>query len=195
MSRADDGREITRILRQVSAGRPEAHHDLITLVRDELRAIAVRRSAALPAADMLQPTALVHEAYLRLFDRDQPPTFENRAHFFTAAATVMRDLLVEHARAARRLKRGGGRRRVELPDAPAGAGSATDVLDLNESLNALERVHPREAEVVKLRFFAGLEHAEAAAILRVSEATVRRDWTFARAWLRDHLGRGDATES
>lgn len=195
MAQADDQREITRILRAVSAGHPGAHHDLIAMVREELRAIAVRRSAALPAAEMLQPTALVHEAYVRLFDRDQPPTFENRAHFFTAVATVMRDLLVEHARAKRRLKRGGGRRRVELPDAPAGDETATEILDLHESLLALEREHPREAEVVKLRFFAGLEHAEVAAILKVSEATVRRAWAFARAWLRDHFCRGDARDS
>ncbi len=191
MAGTEDGREITSALRAIAEGRLDAHEELMRLVYAELRSIAAHQCLTQPKSHTLQPTALLHEAFLRMFGTDAPPSFENRAHFFWAAARAMRDLLVENARARARLKRGGGVGRVELtPDLPAVGPPEVDLLALDEALDALEAVAPREARVVVLRYFGGLEHAEVAQALGVAESTVRRDWAFAKAWLHRHLSDG-----
>jgi RNA polymerase sigma factor (TIGR02999 family) len=148
--------------------------------------------AKTPPGNTLQPTALVHEAYLRLVGKDDPKLGKSRAHFFAAAAQAMRDILVEQARRKSRQKRGGDRKRVDidgvdLADVPL-ESPAEDILALNEALHRLEQDEPRLAEVVKLRFFAGLTTKETAAALGVSVPTVERDWRFARTLLYTHLG-------
>ncbi len=184
--------EITKLLEAIRDGRPNAADELMSLVYAELRFMAERQYQQRPAAGTLQPTALVHEAYLRLFGRDSPPSFENRSHFFYAAARAMRDLMVEKARARARLKRGGHLARMELdPETLAADAQSDEVLSIHEALGALPAVDARAAKVVELRFFGGLEHEEIAQVLGVAESTVRRDWTFARAWLRQRLGDGD----
>jgi RNA polymerase sigma factor (TIGR02999 family) len=147
-----------------------------------LAAIKIGREAP---GQTLQATALVHEAYLRLVDGEQDRQWNSRGHFFTAAAEAMRRILVERARHKRSRKAGGGRRRQELPDIElAVAGPRLDVLALHEALTKLEQQDPRRAELVKLRFFAGLTIAEAARVLGVSESTADNDWAYARSWLR-----------
>lgn len=191
-----DGREITSALRAIAEGRIDAHEELMRLVYAELRSIAAHQCDNHPRSHTLQPTALLHEAFLRIFGTDAPPSFENRAHFFWAAARAMRDLLVESVRARGRLKRGGGAGHVGLtPDLPAADSPDVDLLALDEALNALQAVAPREARVVVLRYFGGLEHAEVAQVLGVAESTVRRDWAFAKAWLHRHLAAGGASPS
>jgi RNA polymerase sigma factor (TIGR02999 family) len=166
---------------------------VLPLVYDELRKLAAARLAAESSGHTLQATALVHEAYLRLVSPDQPQTVEwnSRGHFFAAAAEAMRRILVENARRKRRAKHGGGRRRVDLDDVPAvPCDRADDLLALDEALDSLAREDPAKAELVKLRYFAGLTLEEAAACQRVSLATAKRRWTVARAWLYDALSEG-----
>jgi RNA polymerase sigma factor (TIGR02999 family) len=175
--------EVTRILSQIEPGDPHAAAKLFPLVYDELRKLAARHMANEAHGHTLDATALVHEAYLRLVG-DQH--FENRGHFFAAAAEAMRRVLVDRARDRKRLKRGGpARRREDLdldtlarPDAPP-----DDLLDLDAALARLEQHDPRAAALVKLRLFAGLKLDEAAAALAVVRRTANRDWAFARAWL------------
>jgi RNA polymerase sigma factor (TIGR02999 family) len=143
--------------------------------------------AGVPASDTLQPTALVHEAYLRLLGRDGP-AWASRAHFFNAAARAMRDIIVEQARRHASLKRGGGRRRVTLDEAALCPSSqADDLLALHEALEQLEVSDPTSGRVVMLRYFAGLSVADTARAMDVSPATVDRYWRFARAWLRRRM--------
>lgn len=181
---------VTDLLIAWSDGRREALHDLMPLVYDDLRRVAAgyMRHEALDHA--LQPTALVHEAYVRLIDQRQVK-WRNRAHFFGVAAGMMRRILVDHARRRRAEKRGGGRERVTLEgDEVASAGlKEIDVLSLHESLERLAAFDAQQERIVELRYFGGLTIDEAAEVIGISPATVVREWTIAKAWLRADLSR------
>lgn len=182
--------EVTLLLSAASAGDTQAMQRLLGAVYDELRAIAQQRMGGERRFHTLQATALVHEAYLRLFGKEGA-AFENRAHFFHAAADAMRKVLIDHARARNAQKRGGGRAALQVADAAEfiDAPDMGGFLALDDAISRLEGVDPEAASVVRLRFFAGLSEAGIAAALGLSERTVRRDWAFARAWLRDTLER------
>jgi RNA polymerase sigma factor (TIGR02999 family) len=169
-------------------GDPNAADELLSLVYDELRKLAAARMANEAAGHTLQPTALVHEAWLRL-TRDAPKTpFANRAHFFAAAAEAMRRILVDRARRKAADKRGGGWERINLDSVDLAADANDDTLLLiNESLEKLDEQEPQAAEIVKLRFFAGLTLEEAGQLLGFTERTAKRHWAFARAWLYDAM--------
>ena len=182
--------DVTSILQAVNAGEPGARDRLIAAVYTELHRLASGRMRGERAGHTLQTTALVNEAYLRLAgDRRE---WQGRGHFLAAAAEAMRRILIEHARGRNADKRGGKRERVTLGDVAADAPMGdVDLLDLNEALGALEEEDQRLATVVKLRFFAGLTVRETADAMESSPATVKRDWTYAKAWLRERLtGRG-----
>jgi RNA polymerase sigma factor (TIGR02999 family) len=149
----------------------------------ELRRLAAQRLAQEKPGQTLQPTALVHEAYLRLADVERAQHWSGRGHFFVAAAEAMRRILVESARRKRRVKHAGGRQRLELEDAPDVAAPGEDVLALHDALGRLAEQEPIKAKLVSLRYFAGLSVEEEAACLGISEATAKRYWTVARAWL------------
>ncbi len=179
--------DVSWILRAARGGDEGAAARLLPLVYDELRKLAKARLAQQPPGQTLQPTALVHEVYLRLLGKADLH-LESRRHFFFAAARAMRDILVEQARSKAGPKRGGGRRRVELRDVSADHGPpAEDVLALNESLTELEKEDPLKAQIVHLRYFAGMSAAEAAAVLGLSERTLHRQWRFTKAWLQSRL--------
>lgn len=166
--------------------------ELVVMLYDELRRLAASRLRALPAGQTLQATALVNEAFLRIQGRGEK-VWDGRRHFFGAAARAMHDILVERARSRRRQKRGGGQQPVSLDDDFAADALAlpepgVDVLALSETLQALAHEQPRCHEIVMLRYFAGLEVGEIAAMLDRSERTVGREWKFARAWLKDAMG-------
>ena len=182
---------VTALLRAWGRGNRAALDELVPLVYGELRRQAERYMRAQSAGHTLQATALVHEAYLRLVDRDAVE-WQGRAHFFGVAAKAMRSILVDHARARHAAKRGGGAaREVTLGAAGAVAREpAVDVLALDEALTRLAELDARKAHLVELRYFAGLGIEEAAAALEVSPATVKREWSAARAWLRRELGAG-----
>jgi RNA polymerase sigma factor (TIGR02999 family) len=187
--------EVTRILSAIEEGDPTAAEQLLPLVYDELRALAAVKMAHESPGETLQATALVHEAYLRLVDRDQAQHWNSRGHFFAAAAEAMRRILVDRARHKRSLKAGGNLRRQELPDLAAPAGEdRVDLLALDEALEKLERHDPRPAQVVKLRFFAGLTIDDAAQTLGIATSTADSDWAYARSWLRLEMGRTRAGE-
>jgi RNA polymerase sigma factor (TIGR02999 family) len=176
--------EVTRILNAIEHGDPNASGQLLPLVYDELRRLAAQKMAQEPAGQTLQPTALVHEAYLRLVDVDKAPRWNSRGHFFAAAAEAMRRILVERARSKRRVKRGGGARRQELQEHFLIAEERLDeLLAVHEALDELERHDAQAAALVKLRFFAGFEHQEAADILGLSRRAADRLWLLARTWL------------
>jgi RNA polymerase sigma factor (TIGR02999 family) len=185
--------EVTRVLSAIEAGDPRAAEQLLPLVYDELRRLAGRRLARESPGQTLQATALVHEAYLRLVasgdasaPRDQP--WNSRGHFFAAAAEAMRRILVERARHKRSLKAGGDRRRLDLADIePAVTEPGIDLLALNDVLAKLEEHDKRKAELVKLRYFAGLTAEEAAQALGISPSTANSDWAYARCWLRREM--------
>jgi RNA polymerase sigma factor (TIGR02999 family) len=161
--------------------------DLMPLLYEELRRLAAQRMAQEPAGHTLQPTALVHEAWLKLAGSSQP-SWQNRAHFFSAAAEAMRRILVDRARRKKALKRGGNPRRIDLDSVElARPGTEDELLEVDEALNRLAAVDTRAAEVVKLCFFVGLTQEEAARELGVSLATAERLWAFARAWLLREL--------
>jgi RNA polymerase sigma factor (TIGR02999 family) len=188
--------DVTRILSAIERGERNAAAQLLPLVYEELRKLAAHRLAREKPGQTLQATALVHEAYLRLLDRGgKPQPWNGRGHFFAAAAEAMRRILVENARRKRSLKGGGGIQRADLEgmELPADGpipSTALDLLALDEALTRLERNEPRKAEVVKLRFFAGLTNDQAAEALGVSSATAENDWAYARAWLLLQLGGG-----
>jgi RNA polymerase sigma factor (TIGR02999 family) len=186
--------EVTRILSAIEQGDPSAAEQLLPLVYDELRKLAAQRVSQEKPGQTLQATALVHEAYLRLVGAGPAQHWDSRGHFFAAAAEAMRRILVDRARARRRLKRGGDRRRVDLDELElAIEGPSDDLLALDEALTKLAAKHPDKAELVKLRYFAGLSVDEAARALGISPATADRHWTFARAWLyRAVAAEGDA---
>jgi RNA polymerase sigma factor (TIGR02999 family) len=182
--------EVTRILSAVEQGDPHAANQLLPLVYEELRKLAAQKVAHEAPGQTLQPTALVHEAYLRLVG-DQH--FDNRRHFFAAAAEAMRRILVEQARHKRSAKRGGQLQRAELHDDQLAAPSPNvDLIALDEALNKLANHDPRKAELVKLRFFAGMTIRQAAAALGIAESTADADWAYAKSWLRVELA--DASE-
>ncbi len=178
--------DVTQILSRIGAGDPAASEQLLPLVYDELRQLAAARLAQETPGQTLQATALVHESYLRLVGpADQEPAqWDSRGHFFAAAAEAMRRILVERARHKSRMKYGGKWQRVDLDSACAVSESpSVDLLALDEALTMLATNQPAKAELVKLRFFAGLTMPEAAAAMGVSLATAERHWTFARNWL------------
>jgi RNA polymerase sigma factor (TIGR02999 family) len=180
--------DITRILDSAAAGDPMAAAELLPLVYGELRKLASARLADERPGQTLQATALVHEAYLRLVGPADAPRWNGRGHFFAAAAEAMRRILVEQARRRGRLKNGGERRRVELDaDCLVGCGPSPDLLALDQALTKFSQTEPVKAELVKLRFFAGLTMPEAAAALNISLATAERGWAFAKSWLYAEL--------
>jgi len=188
-----DPAEVTRILDAISQGEPKAARELLPLLYAELRRLAARKLASQASGQTLQPTALVHEAYLRLVGGEDKRQWDNRGHFYAAAAEAMRRILLDRARDKKRLKRGGGRRRQELDlnavlddDAPG-----DDLIDLDLALTRLAAVDAQAAALVKLRLFAGLTIEEAARSLGVSRRSAERDWTFARTWLFGQLGQRD----
>ncbi len=179
---------ITALLVQSGNGNREAETRLVAKVYDELRRIARKLMADEKAGHTLQASGLVNEAYLRLFEKPQID-WQNRAHFFAVAAQQMRRILVDHARNRAAQKRGGAQCRVTLTDAVAATEDhAFDILVLNDLLDRLEALSPRQARVVELRYFGGLDCEEIAQLLGVSSKTVKRDWKMARSWLRIQLG-------
>ncbi len=176
--------DITRIFDRVNQGERAALEELWRLVYDELRRIAALKMAQEPATQTLQPTALVHEAWLRL-GADAQPTWNNRAHFFTAAAEAMRRILVERARSRARLKRGGGAVHVsaEEMEIPIVVAADENLLAVDDALDKLAEIDPRKAELVKLRYFTGMTFEEAAAVLGIAVPTAKEWWAYARAWL------------
>jgi RNA polymerase sigma factor (TIGR02999 family) len=174
---------VTQILDAVGAGEAQAAETLLPLVYEELRRLAAAKMAKESPGQTLQPTALVHEAWLRLVG-DGHQTWQNRAHFFSAAAEAMRRILIQNARRKARLKHGGGQQRSDIDGLElASAAPADKVLLVNEALERLEAEDPEKARVVVLKFFGGLTDREAAAILGVTERTVERHWAYAKAWL------------
>jgi RNA polymerase sigma factor (TIGR02999 family) len=184
--------DISRLLDAASGGDHQAAAELLPLVYDELRKLAAARLAAENPGQTLQATALVHEAYLRLVGPADDARWDSRGHFFAAAAEAMRRILVDAARRKNAEKHGGGRDRVDLDDdVPAALGRPERLLALDEALDRLAVVEPRAAEVVKLRYFAGLTVPQAAAALGVSTRTADSDWAYARAWLVAALRDGE----
>jgi RNA polymerase sigma factor (TIGR02999 family) len=180
--------DVTRILSEIESGDPSAAGQLLPLVYEELRKLAAARMAAESPDHTLQATALVHEAYLRLVDVERQQHWNSRGHFFGAAAEAMRRILVEQARRRQSLKAGGGRQRIELSAVdPQIDESPVDVVALSEALDKLAAKDPRKAQLVTLRFFAGLSHREAAAALGISTSTADDDWAYAKSWLRVEL--------
>ena len=183
--------DITQILSAVATGDPQAAAELLPLVYEELRKLAAVRLADERPGQTLQPTALVHEAYLRLVGSGPPQVWNGRGHFFAAAAEAMRRILIDRARHRQTRKAGGGRHRLDLDGLePALEEESSDrLLALDEALRQLEAEDPRKAELVKLRFFAGLTAEQAAAALGVSTSTAEKDWAYARSWLRVAIDR------
>jgi RNA polymerase sigma factor (TIGR02999 family) len=182
--------EVTRILSAVEQGDPSAAELLLPLVYDELRQLAAARLAQEQPGQTLQATALVHEAYLRLVGGDQPP-WNSRGHFFAAAAEAMRRILVDNARRKQSQKRGGGHARVDLDQFAASSENPGDVLDIEAALGELAGADPQAAELVKLRFFAGLTVPQAASVLGISPRSADFLWAYARVWLLRFLGGGE----
>jgi RNA polymerase sigma factor (TIGR02999 family) len=185
--------EVTRILVGIDQGERSATDQLLPLVYEELRRLAGQELAQEKPGQTLQATALVHEAYLRLVGADQDRCWNSRGHFFAAAAEAMRRILVDHARSKKAQKRGGGAKRLDIDPAELATQHHDDkVLALDEALAKLERQDPKKAELVKLRYFAGLPIREAALALGISTATADRHWAYARAWLQREMTAGDA---
>jgi RNA polymerase sigma factor (TIGR02999 family) len=183
--------DVTRILSDVERGAPRAAEQLLPLVYDELKRLAAQRLAQEKPGQTLQATALVHEAYLRLVGEAPSRDWDGRRHFFAAAAEAMRRILIDRARHKQTRKAGGGHRGIDLDDIePAlDEGDGDRMLALDEALRQLEAEDPRKAELVKLRFFAGLTAEQAAAALGVSLSTAEKDWAYARSWLRVAIDR------
>jgi RNA polymerase sigma factor (TIGR02999 family) len=180
--------DVTRILAEIERGDPQASAQLLALVYDELRSLAAQKMAKEAPGHTLQATALVHEAYLRLVNADEVQHWNSRGHFFAAAAEAMRRLLVDSARRKKALQRGGGRERLDItlvePETPR---VSEDVLALNDALEKLERQDRDKAELVKLRYFAGMTMEQAAEAIGISPATAHRYWHYARAWLHQEI--------
>jgi RNA polymerase sigma factor (TIGR02999 family) len=187
--------DVTQILSQIESGDPSAADQLLPLVYHELRQLAGAKLAHEKPGQTLQATALVHEAYLRLVDVDKVQQWDSRGHFFAAAAEAMRRILVERARRRKRQKRGGGRVRVGLLDHDLTMDAAADeVLAIDDVVERLALEDSAAAEVLKLKYYAGLSVEEAAATLGLSRATAYRHWTYARAWVRAELLEGKFQE-
>jgi RNA polymerase sigma factor (TIGR02999 family) len=184
--------DVTRILSAIEQGDRHAAEQLLPLIYDELRQLAAQKLAQEKPGQTLQATALVHEAYLRLVGANPEQPWNGRGHFFAAAAEAMRRILVEKARRKRRLKRGGDRVRLELdPALLAIAGPDPDLLALDDALERLGQLDPRKAELVKLRYFAGLTMPQAAAALSISLSSAEKAWAYARSWLYRQITQGD----
>ena len=181
--------DVTRILSAVEGGDPHASERLLPLVYDELRKLAAARLAHEKPGQTLQPTALVHEVYLRLVDVEHAPHWNSRGHFFGAAAEAMRRILIEQARRKAAHKRGGSLRRVEFFHAEAVEAPAEDLLAVDEILDRLTEHDPVAGKLLKLRYFGGLTVEEAAELLGLSRTSAYRLWTFVRAWVGAELGR------
>ncbi len=180
--------DVTQILNAIEQGDPHAAQQLLPLVYDELRRLAAEKMAQERPGQTLQATALVHEAYLRLVDEDKARHWNSRGHFFAAAAEAMRRILIEQARRKQRGRHGGGRKRLDLDRRdPADEQSGDDFLAVDEALERLAAEDAKVAEVVKLRYFAGLTIEETAAAMGISVRTANRHWAFARAWLYQQL--------
>lgn len=179
--------DATVLLGAMDRGEPEAAEQLLDLVYTELRGLAARNMARDVPGQTLQPTALVHEAWLRLIG-DRHPKFQNRAHFFRAAAEAMRHILIDRARRKLTQRHGGGYERVSWDDIDLAADSTDDrLLALNEALEKFVRAHPVQADLVKLRYFAGMTNEEVAEALGISVSTAKNYWTFSRTWLLNEL--------
>jgi RNA polymerase sigma factor (TIGR02999 family) len=182
--------DVTRILNAIERGDAKATDELLPLVYEELRLLAAQRLSHESPGQTLQATALVHEAYIRLVG-DEPQGWDNRGHFFAAAAEAMRRILIENARRKQSAKHGGHGHRVGLTDAdPATQAADDDLLALDEALQRLAGVDGAKAELVKLRYFAGLTMEQAAEILGISRSTAYENWAYARAWLRAEISKG-----
>jgi RNA polymerase sigma factor (TIGR02999 family) len=183
--------DVTRILSAIEQGDPHAADQLLPLVYDELRQLAAQKLAHEQPGQTLQATALVHEAYLRLVGGEQAQDWHGRGHFFAAAAEAMRRILIDRARHKQTRKAGAGRRRLDLNNIEPALeeGDGDRLLALDEALRQLEAEDPRNGELVKLRFFAGLTAEQAAAALGVSTSTAEKDWAYARSWLRVAIDR------
>jgi RNA polymerase sigma factor (TIGR02999 family) len=181
---------VTRILSQIEAGDPCAADQLLPLVYDELRKLAAAKLVREKPGQTLQPTALVHEAYLRLVDVEPVQQWDSRGHFFAAAAEAMRRILIDQARRKLRVKHGGACRRIDLNHLfPVSEAAPEALLAMDEAMARFEREAPEKARLVKLRYFTGCTLNEAAAMLGVSPATAKRYWAYARAWLYNELTR------
>jgi len=186
--------DVTRILKAMERGDVKATEELLPILYEELRLLAAQKLARESPGQTLQPTALVHEAYLRLLG-DQGQTWQSRGHFFAAAAEAMRRILIENARRKHRLKRGGDRERGDLQDTePAVNGPCDDLIALDEAIEKLARIDKVKADLVKLRFFAGLTGEQAAEALGISHNTADRYWAYARSWLHLEITKGDGSE-
>ena len=180
--------DVTRILSQIESGDPSAAEQLLPLVYDELRKLAAVRLAQEKPGQTLQATALVHDAYIRLVDVEKAQHWNSRGHFFSAAAEAMRRVLVENARKKHALIRGGDRKKLDLNLVePTGPRVSEDVMALNDALEKLERKDQVKAELIKLRYFAGLTVEQSAEIVGISPATAHRYWNYARAWLHQEI--------
>ena len=189
MSSSPSPGQVTQLLQAIEAGRAESE-ELLPIVYAELRQLAQARMAREASGQTLQPTALVHEAYLRLVgDDDDPGRWDSRGHFFAAAAEAMRRILIENARRKQRIKHGGERRRVDLLDAAAIIEPDDDdgMLALDAALTEFAGIAPEKSQLVQLRYFGGLSEQEAADALQISRPTASRWWAYARAWLFDRL--------
>src|SRR5688500_4542954 len=195
--------DVTRIQSQIESGDPSAAEQLLPLVYNELRKLAMAKLAQEKPGQTLQATALVHDAYIRLVEShesgaavQESQKWDSRGHFFAAAAEAMRRILIDQARQKRSDRRGGGRQRCELSDDDRVTLPVSDeLLDLDEALTRLSSIDPQAAEIVKLRVFAGLNVEEAAAVQGVSTRTAKRDWAYARAWLGRSLTDGPDSSS
>ena len=181
--------DVTLLLSGVEHGDPMAAEKLLDLLYEELRRLAARKMSREAPGQTLQPTALVHEAWLRLVGTSHQ-AFTNRAHFFSAAAEAMRRILIDSARRKLTIRHGGGYERIDFDQLNLAAPDTDqELLAVDEVLDEFARQHPVKAEVVKLRFFAGMTHEEAAQVLGISEAAARNYWTFARAWLLNEINK------
>ena len=186
--------DVTQILSQIESGDQTAAEQLLPLIYDELRKVAAAKMSSEAKGHTLQPTALVHEAYLHLVSGKGAKTWQSRGHFFAAAAIAMRRILVDSARKKQRLKRGGQLKKSPIDDFELFDEQLPleDLLALEESLLKLEQVDPQKAQLVQLRFFAGLDYQEAGELLGISVATAKRHWRYARAWLRQEMSAEDS---
>ena len=179
--------DVTRILTDIEQGNAKASEELLPIVYNELRRMAAHKMSSEPAGHTLQPTALVHEAWLRLVDSTSQ-SWQNRAHFFGAAAEAMRRILIERARRKSRQRRGSGAVHIDADEIEIASPAPDDqLLALNDALDRFAALEPQQAELVKLRYFVGLKIEEAAEVLGISEATAKRWWAYSRAWLFDQV--------
>ena len=183
--------DITRILNAIEQGNAKAADELLPLVYEELRRLAAQKMSHEPPGQTLQATALVHEAYVRLVG-SQDQGWSGRTHFFAAAAEAMRRILIDNARRKQRLKRGGAQQRIDLDKVDITfKDPSTNIIALDEAMEKLAQEDPVKADLVKLRYFAGLTIEQSAEILNISRATAERYWSYARAWLFDEINKGD----